>query len=112
MANRPPSAFARSAARYLVVLGLLPRSSTDRCGSSVIATSGRFGTCTATRATPPHPRTRWRVESCTDGPGVEVTGHIKRQRHGPGRAQTKWIYIASYEARRWVGPRGGIIDAG
>lgn len=36
---------------------------------------------------------------------AEVRGHLKRQRHGPGRAETKWIYVASYEARRWVAPR-------
>lgn len=36
---------------------------------------------------------------------VPVRGHIKRQRHGPVREQVKWIYVAGYEARRWVAPR-------
>ncbi|MBI4021153.1 MAG: hypothetical protein HY369_02835 [Candidatus Aenigmarchaeota archaeon] len=34
-----------------------------------------------------------------------VRGHLKRQRHGPGGQLVKWVYIASYEARRWVAPR-------
>tara|TARA_R110002073_G_scaffold322027_3_gene498459 strand:- start:778 stop:1593 length:816 start_codon:yes stop_codon:yes gene_type:complete len=34
--------------------------------------------------------------------GVQVTGHLKRQRYGPGRAGTKWIWVSEYSARRWV----------
>ena len=33
---------------------------------------------------------------------VTISGHLKRQRHGPKNALTKWIYIEGYEARRWV----------
>jgi hypothetical protein len=36
---------------------------------------------------------------------VVVRGHLKRQRYGAGRARVRWIYVASYEARRWVAPR-------
>jgi len=36
---------------------------------------------------------------------VEVSGHLKRQRYGEGRAKTRWIRVESYEARRWYGPR-------
>jgi hypothetical protein len=36
---------------------------------------------------------------------VEVRGHLKRQRHGPGNGQVKWIYVPGYSARRWVAPR-------
>lgn len=36
---------------------------------------------------------------------VAVTGHLKRQAYGPGRSQRRWIYVESYEARRWVAPR-------
>lgn len=35
---------------------------------------------------------------------VEVRGHLKRQRYGEGRALTRWIYVAGYQARRWVAP--------
>jgi len=36
---------------------------------------------------------------------VAVRGHVKRQRYGEGREKSKWIYVESYEARRWVSPR-------
>jgi hypothetical protein len=36
---------------------------------------------------------------------VPVAGHIKRQAYGPGLTKRKWIYVNSYEARRWVSPR-------
>jgi hypothetical protein len=47
-----------------------------------------------------------------DRTGVEVpvTGHLKRQRHGPGNGLTRWIYVAGYQARRWIGPRPVRID--
>ncbi|MCY1023978.1 hypothetical protein [Pyxidicoccus sp. MSG2] len=35
---------------------------------------------------------------------VLVRGHLKRQRHGPGNRAVKWLYIAGYSARRWVAP--------
>lgn len=34
-----------------------------------------------------------------------VRGHLKRQPWGPGKALRKWIYVDSYEARRWVSPK-------
>jgi len=34
-----------------------------------------------------------------------VSGHLKRQRYGEGRALTKWIYVEQYEARRWFASR-------
>jgi hypothetical protein len=36
---------------------------------------------------------------------VEVRGHLKRQPYGPSGTLRRWVYIASYEARRWVAPR-------
>lgn len=35
---------------------------------------------------------------------VLVRGHLKRQRHGPGNRDVKWLYVAGYSARRWVAP--------
>lgn len=32
---------------------------------------------------------------------VMVKGHLKRQRYGEGHSKEKWIYVESYEARRW-----------
>lgn len=43
---------------------------------------------------------------------VAVRGHLRRQRHGPGLAQVRWVYVASYEARRWVAPRPATIVVG
>ncbi|QDE83331.1 hypothetical protein [Myxococcus xanthus] len=34
----------------------------------------------------------------------QVRGHLKRQRHGPGLALSKWIYVSGYSAWRWVAP--------
>ena len=35
---------------------------------------------------------------------VMVSGHLKRQPYGPRLSLRKWIYVQSYEARRWVSP--------
>lgn len=35
-----------------------------------------------------------------------VRGHLTRQRHGPGLAVSKWIYVSGYSAWRWVLPGG------
>lgn len=43
---------------------------------------------------------------------VTVRGHLKRQPYGPGRSMRKWIYVRSYEARRWVSPRPVVIEVG
>jgi len=34
----------------------------------------------------------------------QVRGHLKKQPYGPGRTKRRWIYVESYEARRWVAP--------
>lgn len=34
----------------------------------------------------------------------QVRGHVKLQRHGPGLALSKWIYVSGYAAWRWVRP--------
>src|SRR5690606_13988928 len=39
-----------------------------------------------------------------------VRGHLRRQPYGPGRTQRKWVYIAEYEARRWVSARPVRVD--
>lgn len=31
---------------------------------------------------------------------VQVRGHIRRQRHGPGNAEIKWVYVQAYTATR------------
>lgn len=36
---------------------------------------------------------------------VPVRGHLKRQPHGPGNSLRRWVYVQSFEARRWVSPQ-------
>lgn len=36
---------------------------------------------------------------------VMVSGYIRRQPYGPKNSLRKWIYVRSYEARRWVAPK-------
>jgi hypothetical protein len=98
------SAFARSAARYLVVLGLLAevergplRIERDRGARTMQHVYRDQEHATTVRREP--------ESAALTAQAVEVTGHIKRQRHGPGSTLTKWIYVTGYEARRWVGPR-------
>lgn len=35
---------------------------------------------------------------------ARVSGHLKRQPHGPGGRERRYVWIESYEARRWVAP--------
>lgn len=41
---------------------------------------------------------------------VTVRGHLKRQPYGPNRSLRRWVYVESYEARRWIAPRPLRID--
>ena len=40
---------------------------------------------------------------------VPVRGHLRRQPYGPGGALRRWVYVEGYEARRWVAPRA-VVD--
>ena len=40
---------------------------------------------------------------------VRVSGHLRNQRHGPGRSQIKVIYVREFSARRWVAPQKRVI---
>lgn len=101
------AAFSRYASRFLVVLSLLAESEpsplrieldrkakSDRhvyVNENVVKRRADHLTPSATGAE--------RVVVAAD-----VTGHIKRQRHGPGYSLTKWIYVAGYSARRYHAP--------
>lgn len=105
-------AFARDAARFLLTLGLL---------AEVEAGPLRIEIDKRERAT----RHIYRDEqyapaACEVAPNategrvavaVAVLGHMKCQRYGEGRAKTRWIYVASYEARRWIGLRWAVEPA-
>lgn len=34
-----------------------------------------------------------------------VSGHLRRIRYGSGHSESRWQWIQSYEARRWVAPK-------
>ena len=36
---------------------------------------------------------------------VMVRGHMRRQSYGPEHSLRKWVYVESYEARRWIAPK-------
>lgn len=117
--------WAREAARYAVVLGLLLEAE-----GSPVAMDDELEGRGARRLRPAGTgRGEWVIRRvylgrltpsgrrAPDTPGeasdlsgrlaaqVPVRGHVKRQRHGPGGADRKWIYVEGYEARRWVSPR-------
>ncbi len=98
-------AFARQAARYLIVLGLLAESHPSPLRIEVDkATRWRH---VRLGEHPPRPR-EIETTDTIDGrvaDAVVVSGHLKRQRYGEGRALVKWIYVAGYSARRWFAPR-------
>ena len=117
-------AWAREAARYAVVLGLLLdaegvplRLETERPTSPrrERASGGRQGDRTAPQWTLRHvyldevAGTLSGAGAADRDPGlpeeVLVRGHLRRQHRGPGGREIAWIYVASYEARRWVAPR-------
>lgn len=41
---------------------------------------------------------------------IMVRGHMRRQPHGAGNTLRKWVYVESYEARRWTAPKPLRID--
>lgn len=118
--------WGRSAARFAIVLGLM----LDAAGTPLRVTDDR-PQLPGSRKGKPRPARPWAVRRIyleeqgndeEDGPGgggaggaasvadliessVMVRGHLKRQRHGAGGALVKWIYVASYEARRWFTSR-------
>jgi hypothetical protein len=99
-------AFARQAARYLIVLGLLAESEPTPLRIEVDrqerATHHVYlgERTSAPRETETADTIEGRVAEA-----VVVSGHLKRQRYGEARAKVKWIYVAGYAARRWFAPR-------
>lgn len=97
-------AFARQAARYLIVIGLLAESEPSPLRIELDKRERK------TRHV--YPRDTERRADHVERPEIEgvvervlVRGHLKRQRHGLGHALTKWIYVQQHSARRWFAPR-------
>ncbi len=112
---------AKAAARFLLVLGLL----LDATGSPVTRSkplplvTGRRrgrrkqgGSEWSVRRISLSGATRGSASSTSeDGEPIPdnympidtmVSGHLKRQPYGPGREKRRWVYVASYGARRWI----------
>lgn len=125
--------WSREAARLLVVLGLL----LDAEGAPLRTDDERHEAAPRGRPSAGKPAPAWTTrrvfvdEQKThgrwgDGGGdasaegmegrlpeeVAVKGHLKRQVCGPGGTDRKWIYVESYEARRWVAPRPARVVVG
>jgi hypothetical protein len=118
-----PTAWARQAARFAVVLALLLESVSTPLTVEEPPRARREGARHAGTPAPwvvrrVHLRTPAPVQRMQAGEGarpsaggdrqalaVEVRGHLKRQPYGPGGTLRRWIYVSSYEARRWVAPR-------
>lgn len=112
--------WGRAAARFAIVLGLM----LDAEGTPLRTTDDK-PQLPGTRKGKTRPARPWAVrriylESEGDGDheggagggggnptddlierSVMVRGHLKRQRYGAGHELVKWIYVQSYEARRW-----------
>lgn len=112
--------WAREAARWLLMLGLLldAQGSPVREGEDVpVAVRRRSptgnGDGPVTRRVYLDEPARPGGSSAVQGGPVEgrlglevpVKGHLKRQPYGPAQGLRRWVYVESYEARRWVAPR-------
>lgn len=108
------AAFLDAAIRYLVTLGLLAESEGSPLRVEIDAKDRSIADVYAgEHPRPPPPEVagpREPVEEIGPLPGLalaptRVRGHLKRQRYGAAGALRKWVYVASYEARRWFDPR-------
>lgn len=120
--------WTRDAARFAVILGLLldaegapVRVREERESAPPGAAKGRASawvtrhvTLGQSRPAPDEPPTPGGDASLEGrcAAAVAVRGHLKRQRYGPGRTRTKYIYIAGYAARRWIAPRPARVVVG
>ncbi|MCC6130060.1 MAG: hypothetical protein IT186_09030 [Acidobacteria bacterium] len=117
--------FAREAARFAVVLGLL----LEARGTPLTLAREASGRIEGVAIGPRRPVADWLIRRisiseeyqrasqlrASRGPAagrdglletdVPVRGHVKRQRYGPGRSEVRWIYVDGYEARRWIAPK-------
>lgn len=94
------SAWAREAARYLVLLGAIVEAE----GSPVECVRERDYT---------RVRLRDSTAQITDDyeATVLVRGHLKRQPYGPAHTLRRWQWVAEYSARRWLAPKSVRIEA-
>lgn len=109
--------FAFSAARYLLVLGLLAEADPsplrimfDKSDKSRKRRDVYLDEKSAqSRPRDPSPVPLLDGRHAVD---VDITGHLKRQRYGEGNAKVKWIYVHGFSARRWISPRWLVSELG
>lgn len=108
--------FAFSAARYLLVLGLLAeadpsplRIMLDKSDKAKKRRDVYLDDRRSTKPRAPSPVPLLDGRFVAD---VAVTGHLKRQRYGEGHSKVKWIYVQGFSARRWVSPRWLVAQLG
>lgn len=117
--------FAREAARFAVVLGLL----LEARGTPLTPARETSGRIEGVAIGPRRPVADWLIRRISiseeyqrasqlrasrgaaagrDGlleTDVPVRGHVKRQRYGSGLSEVRWIYVDGYDARRWIAPK-------
>lgn len=119
--------WARQAARFAVVLSLLleadgsPVAVSEERRHPVRAGRGsresewtirrvHLGRITRAVSRPPKSQAVSAPTPERQAVSVPVRGHVKRQPYGPGHTLRRWIYVESYEARRWVSPKPLRVD--
>jgi hypothetical protein len=106
--------FARQAARYLIVFGLLEkiedgplrfeidkRTRVRAVRTRDLSAKGHVAGPVMPRQDPVtalDPRARALADTM-------VRGHLKRVRVGAGRERIRWVYVEAYGSRRWMAPR-------
>lgn len=105
--------FAREAARYLVVFGLLEQVEDGPLRFEIDKTSRvrnvrpRDLSARGFVAGPivPRPDPTTTLDPSRVLGTTTVHGHLKRVRVGKGREKIRWTYVRDYGARRWFAPR-------
>lgn len=94
--------FARQAARFLTLLGVLADLDPSPLRIEIDKAERREGRRVS------HVYERARVPGKPPAgmaDRVAISGYVRRQRFGAGLAQEKLIYVAGYHAQRWFSPR-------
>lgn len=107
--------FARQAARFLIVMGLLEqveggplRFDLEQRGNKVRAVRTRDLSASGHVAGPvmPQPEPMTTLDPATRAlADTMVRGYLQRFRVGPGRQRVQWRWIEGHSARRWVSAR-------
>lgn len=100
-------AFAKAAARYLVVFGLLAQIPDGPLRFEIDKQTGKRNVwIRETKKSPKKPNAAASADERVRVLGdTEITGHIRRVRTGEGWKNVEYRYIQGYTGKRWFGPR-------